>query len=363
MLSFEISLTSITDNLKGYGMMGKIPILIFFFLLLSGICAQESKIDKRYLGTDNSNDGSCRECHEVSVKIWQESKHFSSWKAPDSKKGQEIKARLKSAQVKEISCQKCHATEVWLREEQTKKTIGVSCESCHNPSQDWVKWHRKYKKNKEQNKQKAIKNGFLRPRHSMYEIAKKCFECHLVPQENLVSIGQHPTGKEFELVSWLHGEVLHNVLILDRNRAGQKKNRETSSHRKRMIYILGKLIEFEEGLRQYAFVSEKESPYEWELGRRILKSYQDLKEIREFYPSTANPKLETLKEIVRQLPLRESSSDIIQEAADQVSKLTKIFYEEYEQGNRSLADLPELSEEIDNLILRLRNVGSKVLGQ
>ncbi len=47
--------------------------------------------------------------------------------------------------------------------------------------------------------------------HAIYDLAKTCYGCHVVPQEDLVNKGGHRAGSAFELVSWSQGEVLHNT--------------------------------------------------------------------------------------------------------------------------------------------------------
>ena len=83
----------------------------------------------------------------------------------------------------------------------------------------------------------------IRPR-SLYQLAKNCYGCHVVPQEDLVNKGGHRAGSDFELVSWSQGEVLHNTWY-----SKGKDNVAASAERKRMLYLVGLGVELETALR------------------------------------------------------------------------------------------------------------------
>ena len=82
----------------------------------------------------------------------------------------------------------------------------------------------------------------IRP-SSLYRLAKNCYSCHVVPQEDLVNKGGHPAGSAFELVSWSQGEVRHNTW-----HSKGKENVPASAARKRMLYLVGLGVELETGI-------------------------------------------------------------------------------------------------------------------
>ena len=83
----------------------------------------------------------------------------------------------------------------------------------------------------------------IRP-HSLYQLAKNCYSCHVVPQEGLVNKGGHKPGSSFDLVSWSQGEVRHNTWY-----SKGKENVAADAARKRMLYLVGLGVELETGLR------------------------------------------------------------------------------------------------------------------
>lgn len=82
----------------------------------------------------------------------------------------------------------------------------------------------------------------IRPQN-LYALASNCFQCHTVPDPELVDVGGHTAGSEgFELVAWSQGQVRHNFL-----HGG--KNEVASPERLRLLYVVGKVVELESSLR------------------------------------------------------------------------------------------------------------------
>ena len=163
----------------------------------------------------------CGECHKNEVASWRATKHYKTFKALSKTK--EAKAIAKKMGLKRIKresdCVTCHFTQRKVAGK-VKAISGIACESCHAPAKHWLNQHSDYggkdiKKEQETSahrKQRIAmirKAGMINP-SDLYGVANNCYECHLVPNEKLVNIGGHKAGSNFELVSWLQGEVRHN---------------------------------------------------------------------------------------------------------------------------------------------------------
>ncbi len=191
----------------------------------------------------------CGECHKSSVEVWKGTHHYNTFTdMPRSKEARDIANAMGIKRIKADSlCLDCHFTVV-----NNEPVAGISCESCHSPGKDWMKLHSGYSGKKKETESKAeaadrwaksVRAGMIRPANT-YAIAKNCYNCHVVPQEQLVNKGGHPAGSPFELVSWSQGEVRHNVWW--NNGSG---NPVADQNRKRMLFIIGQAVELETALR------------------------------------------------------------------------------------------------------------------
>src|SRR5690606_8261864 len=162
----------------------------------------------------------CAECHKQEVEAWKASHHFKTFREmPRNTKANEIGKKMGVRRVRtESLCATCHYT-VQQKTSGLQPIAGISCESCHGTGQDWVKVHSGYSgktplfESKAEAKARwklSEAKGMIRPR-AVYQLAKNCLSCHVVPQEDLVNKGGHPAGSAFELVSWSQGEVRHNT--------------------------------------------------------------------------------------------------------------------------------------------------------
>ena len=108
------------------------------------------------------------------------------------------------------------------------------------------------------------KSGMRRSSTDVYELAKACYQCHVVSHEGLVSQGGHKTGRyDFEWVTWSQGEVRHNFHLNPRHNAAAATlwtdsawhkggNRRTAAARHRVMYVVGQLVDIEISLRNRA---------------------------------------------------------------------------------------------------------------
>jgi hypothetical protein len=92
-------------------------------------------------------------------------------------------------------------------------------------------------------------------------------------EEKLVNVGGHKAGSDFELVSWLSGEVRHNM-----QKSAGKVNEATPAPRLRMLYIAGRALDLEYSLRGLAKATE-ESAYSKAMQARAESAKARLEEI------------------------------------------------------------------------------------
>ena len=162
----------------------------------------------------------CAECHKQEAEAWKATHHFKTFREmPRNNEANEIAEKMGVRRIKSESlCLNCHFT-VQQKNNKEEPVSGISCESCHGSGRDWIKVHSGFSGKKEQTETKAEEEarwkladskGMIRP-GSLYQLAKNCYGCHVVPQEDLVNRGGHRAGSAFELVSWSQGEVLHNT--------------------------------------------------------------------------------------------------------------------------------------------------------
>ncbi|MGI9406498.1 MAG: cytochrome c family protein [Hyphomicrobiaceae bacterium] len=196
----------------------------------------------------------CAECHTEETRIWKGTHHHKTFrKMPRSKEARKIAKKLKIRRVKSATlCGGCHFTEEKVANKR-RVTAGISCESCHGAAQNWIKVHSEFsgkgKKSAESKSEAATrwktaeKRGMIRPR-ALYDLAKNCYGCHVVPREKLVNVGGHPAGSAFNLVSWSQGEIRHNTWY-----SKGKSNAVADRKRQRMMYVVGLAVEIETALR------------------------------------------------------------------------------------------------------------------
>ena len=233
-----------------------LPAFLAFMLIFalgqiaSTASAQELRLDPKLVkGPD-----ACGECHKSSVAAWKKSNHAKTFKSlPRSKDSRKIARAMGLRRIKASSdCLTCHFTSAIAKRGKVKPIAGVTCESCHGAGAGWIKVHSDYggkgktAKNedaahKTERWAKSVAAGMIRP-GTLYQVANNCYGCHTVPNEKLVNVGGHTAGSAFELVSWTQGEVRHNVWYT-------KENNKASANRKRMMYVVGKMLDLEHALR------------------------------------------------------------------------------------------------------------------
>ncbi len=268
----------------------------------------------------------CGECHKAEVHVWRETRHAKTFHLLTRKKQtKEIAGNMGIKRVKRAeACVSCHFTSGY-RKNKVKAIAGISCESCHGPAKDWLKVHGDYggknvTREQETPKHKAKRvaaikdSGMIRPK-DLYRLASNCYQCHIVSNEKLVNVGRHgPGSDDFELLSWSLGEIRHKFL-----RSEGKKNDEASPEHKRMLYVVGKSLDLEYGLR--ALVESTENgTYRTGMMKRVERVVAELRTIDALI---AVPEVRTILKIIEGLDLKLHNKEAGLVAADEIAVTTQ----------------------------------------
>jgi hypothetical protein len=152
---------------------------------------------------------------EHEFNIWKESdKHSKAFATLTEKDSKEIGTKLKIADVaKSEKCLSCHALNVpeKLRGNDFSIKEGNSCESCHGPSEKWLKDHTK--KGWQDEMRAKMSHADLMKSVGLYDTrplvvrAEMCASCHLSIDADMVAAG-HPQPT-FELAYFSDIEPKH----------------------------------------------------------------------------------------------------------------------------------------------------------
>ena len=273
----------------------------------------------------------CAECHKQEVEAWKGTHHFKTFRElPRKPEAKKIAEKMGVRRIKtESLCLNCHFT-VQQKDNKEEPVAGISCESCHSAGQDWIKVHSGFSGKTEKTETKAEEEarwklsdskGMIRP-SSLYRLAKNCYSCHVVPQEDLVNKGGHKAGSSFELVSWSQGEVRHNTW-----HSKGKENVAADAPRKRMFYLVGLGVELETGLRAVGKATVRRA-YAFEMAKRVDRARKKLAAAAKAAPNV--PEIAKMVEFAYSAGLRLKNESRLTVAADGVSKLLASITEKYD---------------------------------
>lgn len=299
----------------------------------------------------------CAECHKQEAEAWKGTHHFKTFREmPRNTKANDIAKRMGVRRIKSESlCLNCHFT-VQQKDNKPEPVSGISCESCHGSGQDWIKLHSGFSGKTEKTETKAEEEarwkmadskGMIRP-HSLYQLAKNCYGCHVVPQEDLVNKGGHKAGSAFDLVSWSQGEVRHNTWY-----SKGKDNVPASAARKRMLYLVGLGVELETGLRAVAKATVR-GAYAFEMAKRVDRARKQLAAAAKAAPNV--PEIAKMVEFAHSAGLKLNNEPFLTAAADGVSKLLASISETYDGS--TLTGLDGLIPEPDKFVGTARKPGT-----
>jgi hypothetical protein len=165
---------------------------------------------------------------------------------------------------------------------------------------------------------------------SLYQLAKNCFSCHVVPQEGLVNKGGHRAGSAFELVAWSQGEVRHNTWY-----SQGKQNVPAGAARKRMLYLVGLGVELETGLRAIGKATARRT-YAFAMAKRVDRVRKQLAAAAKAAPDV--PEIAKMVEFAYSAGLKLNNERFLTAAADGVSKQLASIVEKYDGSTMSGLD-------------------------
>ncbi|MGO4683739.1 cytochrome c family protein [Hyphomicrobium sp. 2TAF46] len=281
----------------------------------------------------------CAECHKQETEAWKTTHHFKTFRdLPRSDEAKKIAERMGIRRIKSESlCVNCHYT-VQQKDDSKEPIAGISCESCHSAGKDWIKVHSGYSGKTAKTESKAEEaarwkladsKGMIRIR-AIYQLAKNCYGCHVVPQEELVNKGGHLAGSAFDLVSWSQGEVRHNTWY-----SKGKENAAANPTRKRMLYLVGLGVELETSLRAVAKATVRK-PYAFFMAQRVDRVRKQLAAAAKAAPNV--PEIAKLVEYAHAASLKLNNERQLTAAADGVSKLLTGLTDKYDGSTMASLD-------------------------
>lgn len=278
----------------------------------------------KVLGAD-----ACQKCHAAEIARWEQTPHHQTidtlHRKPEAKA---IADRLGLRSVKRNdTCVKCHYTPK-LKRGKPRIDSGVSCESCHGPSQDWIELHAEYGPGltreteppdaRQRRRLASIAAGMNNP-SNLYLIAQQCLDCHTTPDERLVDVGGHPAGSgDFDLVAWSQGMVRHNFV-----RTGGVSNATSTPEALRRMHVVGVMTDLEYSLRAVAKATSA-GTFAKAAATRAAKRKQSLWDIQRLLN---DPLIAPALDAVATLELKLGNAEEINAAADEISLAAYSFAE------------------------------------
>lgn len=284
----------------------------------------------------------CIDCHSAENDVWAESTHFKTYdELSQSDRANEIAEALGVDDIEdpEETCVGCHFTLMGESADELEPIAGISCESCHGAAAEWVQSHGKYPgedADSENAAQKAERiaaseaAGQIRPQR-IHRIAANCMDCHTVPNESLVNDGGHPAGSKFELVSWLEGEVRHNLFW-----SNGEENTQAAPERKRVVYVVGLGTDLEYSLRALAN-STTEGTFRTEMAARVVAATSKLETVQK---TAALDQVAAMLSPAKGLDLNAPDAGKLKAAAASIASAIKKFVES--QDGAALGKLDSL---------------------
>jgi hypothetical protein len=251
----------------------------------------------------------CAECHEAEFEAWKLTHHATTFSEMHRKpEAKEIVEKLGGKRIKRNEhCLVCHYTE-GLKNDKPRALWGVTCESCHGQAQGWEKAHNDYGG-------KTVTKQSETPEHRKQRLAQthaaaNCFQCHTVPDEQLVNTGGHKARSDFDLVAWSQGEIRHNYQY-----SPDKKNRQPSPAHLRVLYVTGAALDLEYSLRAGAKATQA-GPYLDAAKQAVAKATEKLSAVQSAQPI---PEVAAMLEAVKGLNVGTNQGAALTKAADAVS--------------------------------------------
>lgn len=246
----------------------------------------------------------CANCHKAEVAHWQTTHHFLTFAGNEEvealhrrEKADQILTALGQRSAKRGICTDCHYTQQ-AEGDRERSIAGISCESCHGAAADFVEFHgvfgdgeggdkatreQETAEHREARLKAADAAGQIRT-NNLYAIIENCFGCHTVPNEELVNVGGHKAGSDFNYLQWLNKEIRHNFLYSDGavNRAAPRDMDPVT--RNRLAYVVAELLDVEFGLRGLA-TATGDGAYAESLKARVAAGLEALEAVKAAAPA------------------------------------------------------------------------------
>ena len=267
---------------------------------------------------------SCEKCHASEVRVWKQTPHHETFltlhRQPEAK---QIAQRLGISSFKtDSACIKCHYT-MKTDGGGIEAISGISCESCHGASKDWIDVHNDYggagvtkamesADHRIHRLRQSIAGGMRNP-INVYLVAQSCYRCHTVPDERLVNVGGHKAGSmDFEIVSWSQGTIRHNFV-----RTNGASNDPSPRSRLRQMFMAGMIADLEFSLRATANATQKA-----EFGLNSAKrASRAVKRIAAAQKKLKQPILNDIIAVYKSIKLKLNNERELLEAADNINAL------------------------------------------
>lgn len=291
-------------------------LIVAAAFLAAGTRAAAQSDPSKILGPET-----CGDCHKLEYSAWQAMRHGKTFeelhRRPAAK---EISGKMGIANIKaDGTCAQCHYTT--SDKGPGRPIAGVSCERCHGGARDWVKIH-----NEKGQMGEAEKVGFIST-HNIYKLASNCFQCHTVPNEKLVNTGGHNSGSPLELSSWTQGEVRHHF------KTGSV-NTEATPERRRMLYLIGRIVDLEYSLRGVAQATEK-ATYATSMAGRAKAAKAEIQKIIDVLPKD---EIKAVLEAANGAKLKLNNKDEIMAAVEKISALGQKISDSYQGADLAALD-------------------------
>ena len=300
------------------------------------------RIDPEKIALDPRNSRRpCGECHLLEYEVWQETPHATTFdELHRTEQARAILDRMGLRVAKRESlCLRCHYT-TKIVNERPRAIAGVSCESCHGAARDWLDLHYDFggatrltesDEHRAERVARSREAGMLRPSADLYAVAANCFECHTVPNEELVNVGGHIPGSAFELLDW-SAEIRHN--FVDSQGSTDQTNRSPSPERKRMMYVLGRALDYEYSLRALSKATS-DGVFAQAMAQRVQRAGREINRILGVTDIPALREVLTLGEAVA---LEPGNSEALGGAAGQIGETMRAFAQAHDGSTLGAVD-------------------------
>ncbi len=315
------------------------PIQLAVFAI-AGVLAPLLVAQEYHLDPANvAGPEACAECHEKTTDIWKKTHHANTFKElPRREKSDEIARNLGVKRIKTAAeCSGCHFT-AELKDQKPKAIAGISCESCHGASKDWIDVHSDFggrdidaedetPEHRKQRYQLSEAAGMIRPAN-VEGLIRNCYSCHMISDERLVNVGGHSSSSAFEIVRWSQGEVRHNVWYTDSNDA-------SSIERRRLMFLLGQVLNYEYALRALATASEN-GEFAIAVAKQAKLSQRRLARLHQMQPID---EIKAVLDIADSTTLGLNKDKELNQAADRVATLVTQMAGKYDGAEWSGVDV------------------------